>query len=233
MQMSQILITLWYGNCAEMPLYCDGETECMLFKWAMSTGTINYTHRGYIVVELNQQMNTIYIYIAERWYKRHSVGFCIEFLQWKRNPVNWAWVYTLNSLHGMAWERWWNFCVPLLSNDPDQMTISEQQMRNFDERKKTRTKYYDFETGTRRLCARKLQRVLFIYILPLSFGLFPTKREKNWLGAPYHICDNVIFGSYPIFEFSFSMQRLNSKCSTQNCNLFFIVFSLVFFFVAQ
>lgn len=179
----------------------------MLFKWAMSTGTINYTHRGYIVVEHNQQMNTIHLHRSRSSATKGILfGFCMEFFHSEKET---PWIeYTLNSLH----ERWWNLCVcvPLLSNDPDQMTISKQQMRNFNG-KKERTKYHMNPKPVHADYSRKLQKVLFIYILPLSFGLFPTKRGKNCLCAPYHICDNVIFGSYPIFEFSLLMQRVNQQ----------------------
>lgn len=42
-------------------------------------------------------------------------------------------------------------CVPLLSNDPDQMTISKQQMRNFNGKKEANQVSYESETRTRRL----------------------------------------------------------------------------------
>lgn len=122
--------------------------------------------------------------------------------------------------------------MPLLSNDPDQMTIFRNTKKTSTEfrreQKKATHKYYEFETRIHADYTRKLQKVLFIYILPLSFGRFQTH------SVPYHFYDNVIFGSYPIFEFSLSMQKkcetrttvtaTSSTATEKNCNRFFDFF---------
>lgn len=78
--------------------------------------------------------------------------------------------------------------------------------------------------------SRKLQKVLFIYILPLSFGLFPTKRGKNGLCAHLITFATTLFSVHIRFSnFRFWCKEWtrnsnsNTECSTQNCNPFFSV----------
>lgn len=94
----------------------------------MSTGTINYTHRGYIVVELNQQMNTIHLHRSRNSATKGILfEFCMEFFHSEKET---PWIeYTLNSLH----ERWWNLCAVAIkwsrSNDNFETTNAEFQRK--------------------------------------------------------------------------------------------------------
>lgn len=145
---AKILITLWYSNCVEMPLYRNGATECILFKWAMSTGTINYTHRGCIVVELNQQMNAMHSHRST-----DTKG-----MRWKKKPRELSTYEMLNPLH----ERWWNFCAVAIkwSRSNDNFGTTNAEFR----RKKTRTKYYyEFETRTRRLYPKTTESIIYLH----------------------------------------------------------------------
>lgn len=90
---------------------------------------------------------------------------CMQNVRWKRIPMHRAMWKMMEFLCAVAikWSR---------SNDNFETTNAEF-------RRKKCTKYYEFETRTHTDYTRKLQKVLFIYILPLSFGLFQTEREKS------------------------------------------------------
>lgn len=189
----------------------------------MSTGTINYTHRGYIVVELNQQMNTIHLHRSRNSATKGILfEFCMEFFHSEKET---PWIECILSvLH----ERWWNLCAVAIkwsrSNDNFETTNAEFQRKKRSEPSIMNPKpvHADY--------SRKLQKVLFIYILPLSFGLFPTKRGKNGLCAHLITFATTLFSVHIRFSnFRFWCKEwnrnsnINTECSTQNCNPFFSV----------
>lgn len=117
-----------------------------------------YTPWLYIVVELNQPTNSIK---SQHRYKRHSVYFVWNFESKKKTRI-----------HSMKDDG--IFCQTI------QIKWPFSAFHNWTKwQKKAQKKYYEFESRTREDYTRKLQKVLFIYILPLSFGLFQIKREKK------------------------------------------------------
>lgn len=189
----------------------------------MSTGTINYTHRGYIVVELNQQMNTIHLHRSRSSATKGILfGFCMEFFHSEKET---PWIECiLNVLH----ERWWNLCAVAIkwsrSNDNFETTNAE-----FQRKKRSKPSIIWIRNPYTQIIAENYRKYyLFTFYLYPS-GHFQQSEEKM-------VCVHLITFATTLFSvhIRFSNFRfwckewnrnsnINTECSTQNCNPFFSV----------
>lgn len=68
--------------------------------------------------------------------------------------------------------------MPLLSNDPNQMTILQHQKKVNSELQQEKGKYYEFETRTRRLHPKTTESIIYLHFTFILRAI-PNKAKKT------------------------------------------------------
>lgn len=110
--------------------------------------------------------------------------------------------------------------MPLLSNDPDQMTISEHQKRRQNKcgisTGGKEKKYYEFETRTRRLYPKTTESIIYLHFTFILRAMFRTKRKKGHVHVHLIIFATTLFSVH--IRFSSIRFRCKKRNNNSNCN---------------